>query len=101
MRPEDLTKLRVAGNPRLDATGSRVAFVVSGMDAEQNRSTHSIWLAGLDQSGEPRPLTALDGLALAPRWSPDGSQLAFLPGRDGVLQLHLLILAVTSGSVVR
>jgi dipeptidyl aminopeptidase/acylaminoacyl peptidase len=65
MRPEDLTKLRVAGDPRLDATGSRVAFVVSGMDAEQNRSTHSIWLAGLDQSGEPRPLTALDGLALA------------------------------------
>jgi dipeptidyl aminopeptidase/acylaminoacyl peptidase len=48
MRLEDLTKLRVAGDPRLDATGSRVAFVVSGMDAEQNRSMHSIWLAGLD-----------------------------------------------------
>jgi dipeptidyl aminopeptidase/acylaminoacyl peptidase len=98
MRLEDLTKLRVAGDPRLDATGSRVAFVVSGMDAEQNRSR-----SGLPASTNraSRLLTALDGLALAPRWSPDGSQLALLSGRNGELQLHLLILAVTSRSVER
>jgi dipeptidyl aminopeptidase/acylaminoacyl peptidase len=72
VRPEDLTKLRVAGDPRLDPSGSRVAFVVSGIDTEQNRTTHSIWLATLEDAGEPRPLTALDGVAVSPRWSPDG-----------------------------
>jgi dipeptidyl aminopeptidase/acylaminoacyl peptidase len=93
MRPEDLTRLRVAGDPRLDPGGSRVAFVVSGMEAEQNRATQSIWLVGLDRTDEPQPLTARDGLALRPRWSPDGSQLAFLAKNDGAQQLHLLMLA--------
>jgi dipeptidyl aminopeptidase/acylaminoacyl peptidase len=93
MRPEDLTKSRIAGDPRFDASGARVAFIVSGIDAEQNRATHSIWLAELDRGNEPRPLTALDGFALAPRWSPDGSQLAFLAARDSAQQLHLLTLA--------
>jgi Tol biopolymer transport system component len=66
---------------------------VSGVEAEQNRATHSIWLVGLDRTDEPQPLTALDGLALTPRWSPDGSQLAFLAEDDGAQQLHLLTLA--------
>jgi dipeptidyl aminopeptidase/acylaminoacyl peptidase len=93
VRPEDLTKLRVAGDPRLDPSGSRVAFVVSGIDTEQNRTTHSIWLATLEDAGEPRPLTALEGVAVSPRWSPDGRQLAFLSARDGAPQVYLLPLA--------
>jgi Tol biopolymer transport system component len=70
-----------------------VAFVVSGMDAEQNRATHSIWVAELDRPDDPHPLTALDGHARAARWSPDGSQLAFVSASDVAPQLRLLTLA--------
>lgn len=46
-------------------------------DATANKCRSRIWLADTDGSAPPRPLTAGEVTDSQPRWSPDGSQIAF------------------------
>jgi dipeptidyl aminopeptidase/acylaminoacyl peptidase len=74
MTPDDLTNLNIPSDPQLSPDGSRIAFVVSTPDIEEDRNDSRIWLA--DDAGD-RVLTNGPG-DKAPRWSPDGSSLAFI-----------------------
>ena len=77
MLPEDIYELVNAGDPRISPDGSRVAFVVTAVDREANEYRGAIWVAPLDGSAEPRPFTSGERRDSTPRWSPDGSWLAF------------------------
>ena len=72
------------------AAGSgRVACAVRSVDRAADRYTTQIWEFTLDGGGG-RQLTR-GSADTSPRWSPDGSQLAFTSSRDGGSpQLHLL-----------
>ena len=83
---EDYYRLKDAGSPALSPDGSRVAYVVTSVLEDENRRHSEIWLANADGSGEPLRLTSPSFSASAPRWTPDGSLLAFTsrrPGPDG------------------
>ena len=69
-------------DPRLRPDGQEVAFVVWGVDEEANEYRQSIWLAPADGSTPPRQFTSGPKDA-QPRWSPDGTQLAFVSARNG------------------
>jgi len=58
-------------NPVLSPTGDRVAFVKNGQ----------IWTAPITGSAPARQLFAARGTNSDPRWSPDGSRLAFVADR--------------------
>ena len=74
MRPDDLDRFATPSDPRMHPGGRRVAFVVSRMDLDEDRYDRSIWL----WDGEAaRPFTHGPG-DTRPRWSPDGTRLAFL-----------------------
>lgn len=66
------------------------AGTVRSIDAESDDYLSRIWAFALD--GSPaRQLTQGPGLDSSPRWSPDGSQLAFISSRsEGAPQLYLL-----------
>lgn len=89
MTPEDLGAYRVPSDPRLHPDGERVAFVVTQMNLDEDRYDRQIWLS---DGGGARPFTAGPGDS-TPRWSPDGSQLAFLRAgteKGAVAQVHVM-----------
>ena len=94
MRPEDLYDLVWASDPRLSPDGTTVAYVVNSIDREENSYRGAVWLTPLDGSSPPRQLTAGKKSDATPRWSPDGTRLAFTSNRDGdKKQLYVLALA--------
>ncbi len=91
MSPQDVYELRGVADPRLSPDGARVAFVVWGIDKEANEYRSNIWLAPVDGSALPRPITFGEKRDADPRWSPDGRWLAFASNRaDERMQLYVM-----------
>lgn len=81
---DDLYRLRFVSDPRLSPDGSRVAYVVSWVAADdRTQYRSSLMIANADGSEVPRSLTSGRFRDSAPRWSPPGDHLAFLSNRAG------------------
>ena len=78
--PEDLQKLRFLGDPQMSPDGSRIAFVRKHM-GDKNDYVSNIWVADTNGESAPRQFTSA-GKDSHPRWSPCGSKIAFIGGRD-------------------
>ena len=78
----NLRQTRVPDDEDIHPDGSRAAFVLRDLAADQPKPVARIWTVPLD-GGDPIALTAGPGNDTHPRWSPDGQQLAFLSTRDG------------------
>ena len=78
----NLRQTRMPDDEDIHPDGSRAAFVLRDLAADQQKPTARIWTVPLN-GGDPFALTAGPGNDTHPRWSPDGQQLAFLSTRDG------------------
>ena len=99
--PDIAVDLRVPSDVQLAPDGSMVAFCVSPVGHRQTDPTSTIYVAPVDGSTAPRAVTGSEHNNVAPRWSPDGTTLAFLSDRvkRGEAQLHRV--AATGGEAVR
>ena len=79
---DDIFALKNVNDPRISPDGEWVAYTVSQMDQDEDRSDTDIYMAPI-AGGEALRLTTSDESESSPRWSPDGRYLAFLSGRDG------------------
>ncbi len=86
---EDFIGFPVPGDPQIAPDGKSVVYTVTTYSLKENKGTTRIWTAPLE-GGAPRALTSGPGSDAEPRWSPDGSELAFVSTRSGTPQIWVL-----------
>jgi dipeptidyl aminopeptidase/acylaminoacyl peptidase len=79
---EDYFAFQFISDARISPDGRQAAYVLTAVDQKKNRRNSSIWLVSLDGQSAPRRLSAEGFNSNSPRWSPDGSRLAFLSARN-------------------
>lgn len=84
----DLFGLRVAGDPQVRPDGGAVAYVRTTYDVMTDQGRPSIWLVDA-QTGAQSPLVVDDAPARSPRWSPDGTRLAYVAMTSSGPQLYV------------
>lgn len=81
---DDLFEIVVVGNPVASPEGNLIAWVQSQADKELDGYRSAIWV-GQPDGTEARQLTSGLHRDSAPKWSPDGSSLAFVSNRPAVI----------------
>ena len=82
MNAADLLGFKTIPDLEISPDGARVAYVVTCIDIELDEYRSTIHVAPTE-GGAPIEFTRGPKRDSAPRWSPDGSQLAFLSDRAG------------------
>ena len=84
----DLFNLEVATDPQISPDGRTIAYVRKSNDIMTDKARSTIWLVDA-ATGQQRPLLAGSGSYFSPRWSPDGSRLAYVAAEGGNPQLYV------------
>lgn len=78
-----IMEMRNPGNARISTDGKRMAFVVREPMPGEQKNRRRIWLAEIDGSQNPRPISTGKHDEISPCWSPDGKSLAFVTCPEG------------------
>ena len=84
----DLFNLEWAADPEISPDGRTIAYVRESNDIMNDNARRSIWLIDV-ATGQQRPLLAGPGSYFSPRWSPDGSRLAYVAAEGASPQLFV------------
>lgn len=78
----DIFELEIASDPQISPDGESVAYVRQSMDIMTDRARSNIWLVDVSGGGHRPILSGTDSFS-SPRWSPDGSRLAYVSSAEG------------------
>ncbi len=92
---DDLLRLIDVEDPQLSPDGRWVAYVQRSIDRLENRYKTAIFVVST-KGGESFQLTR-STMDTQPRWSPDGTLLAFTSARSGKPQVYLMRLGLPGG----
>jgi dipeptidyl aminopeptidase/acylaminoacyl peptidase len=100
MVPQDLMRVAFVTDAQISPDGRRIAFVVTTLSEERDEYLSNIWIVDA-AGGEPRRFTAGPRRDVEPRWSPDGTRLAFLSERSPKEKLQLYVMPADGGEPTR
>lgn len=81
-QPEDIFELEVASDPQVSPDGKHVIYVRRSNNIMTDSMRSSIWMTDTKGSSH-RPLLSSSNNYYSPKWSPDGSRLAYISNADG------------------
>ncbi|MBS0393757.1 MAG: S9 family peptidase [Proteobacteria bacterium] len=81
--------VQIVSDPQISPDGRHVAYVRQFADVMTDRRYTNLWIVAADGSGQ-RALTTGRRSDVEPRWSPDGTRIAFVGEVDGQAQLMVL-----------
>jgi dipeptidyl aminopeptidase/acylaminoacyl peptidase len=96
LAPQDLWAIKRVGPPALSPDGHYAVFPVQEWSIDKNKSTSNLWTVAL-ASGEVRRLTTAETSEDSPRWSPDGTRIAFTSKRGEDENGSLYVIPVGGG----
>jgi len=88
LEPLDIFRGQVASDPQISLDGKRIVYVRQSADMASDRRVSNLWMVNFDGTDHRALTTGAYGDS-SPRWSPDGTRLAFLSDRDGKPQLYV------------
>ena len=84
----DVFQLEYASDPQISPDGQQVVYVRQTNDIMTDSTRSNLWI--VDSDGENhRPLLSGRSDYSSPRWSPDGSRIAYLSDAEGSQQLYV------------
>ena len=86
--PMDVFELEWATDPRVSPDGGTIVYVRKSNDIMKDRERSNLWQITIDKQ-DHRPLYSGIKSARSPRWSPDGTKLAFISNDTGSQQIHV------------
>src|SRR5947209_11515854 len=82
MTPDDLYAFRFLTDAQISPDAARVVFAVRTVNEGRDGYRSALWVVPADGSRDPTQLTFGPGQDTLPRWSPDGSMIAFVSDRN-------------------
>jgi dipeptidyl aminopeptidase/acylaminoacyl peptidase len=95
----DLFNLEVAADPQISPDGTKIVYVRKSNDIMTDRARPTLWLIDV-KSGAQTPLVAGSGSHSSPRWSPDGTRLAYVSSAEGA-NPQLFVRWMATGATAR
>jgi dipeptidyl aminopeptidase/acylaminoacyl peptidase len=84
----DVFTLQYAGDPQISLDGKRIVYVRQFTDVMNDKRQSNLWVISADGS-DNRALTNGNYSDSSPRWSPDGTRIAYISDRDGKPQIYV------------
>jgi len=93
---EDLYRFQLITDCRISPNGHWVIFCVQRTDKKTKKSYFNLWIASTSGS-ETHQFTYGDHKDNQPKWSPDGSEIAFISNRDNEKQPQIYVISFDGG----
>ena len=84
----DEFQIQYPTDPEISPDGKKIVYVRRFADATTDKRYSNLWIINSDGT-DHRPLTTGNRSDASPRWSPDGTRIAYLSDADGKQQIYV------------